>query len=56
MKQSNAIQGDVALKEMNVSKPEQARERAMDKQEQLFELITDATTVLTSIVVSMNIT
>ncbi|XP_017252593.2 uncharacterized protein LOC108223052 [Daucus carota subsp. sativus] len=50
MKQSNAIQGDVALKEMNVSKPEQARERAMDKQEQLFELITDATTVLTSIV------
>lgn len=56
MKQSNFIQDDVALKEMNISKPEQARERAADKHEQLFELISDATAMLTSILVSMNIT
>ncbi|KAK1367087.1 Mitochondrial proton/calcium exchanger protein [Heracleum sosnowskyi] len=48
MKQSNAIQDDVALKGMTILTPEQARGRVMDEQEQLCELINDATTVLSS--------
>lgn len=53
MKQSDAIQEDVALLEMNTSMPEQARARATDQQEQPFKLISDAITVLSSALVSL---
>ncbi|KAK1383811.1 hypothetical protein POM88_021546 [Heracleum sosnowskyi] len=48
-KQSNAIQDDAALKRMTILTPEQARARVLDEQEQLCELINDATTALSSV-------
>ncbi|KAK1367084.1 Mitochondrial proton/calcium exchanger protein [Heracleum sosnowskyi] len=49
MKQSNAIQDDAALNRMTILTPEQARARVLDEQEQLCELINDATTALSSV-------
>lgn len=50
-----AIQNDMDLKEMTAFTPEQASARAVDDQEQLCEVISDALFVLTSVLVSIKL-